>query len=128
MTQTILIVDDNEMNLKLLEAMLRTRGYALRKARSGDEALTAIAASHPDLVLLDIQMPGLSGIEVVRLLRTVPDTALLPVIAVTAMAMKGDRETILAAGFSDYLAKPYRMTEVAQIVARWLPSPGADTP
>jgi CheY-like chemotaxis protein len=70
---------------------------------------------------MDVQMPGLSGIDVARTIRSMPALAELPLVAITAMAMKGDREEILAAGFNDYLAKPYKMGELLALVARWLP-------
>ncbi len=121
MAQTILVVDDNEANLRLINAVLRTRGYDLLEARSGEVALETLAAQRPSLVLMDVQMPGLSGIDVARTIRSMPALAELPLVAITAMAMKGDREEILAAGFNDYLAKPYKMGELLVLVARWLP-------
>jgi CheY-like chemotaxis protein len=81
-----------------------------------------LAAERPSLVLMDVQMPGLSGIDVARTIRAMPALAELPLVAITAMAMKGDREEILAAGFNDYLAKPYKMGELLALVARWLPT------
>jgi CheY-like chemotaxis protein len=121
MAQTILVVDDNEANLRLINAVLRTRGYDLLEARSGEAALEALATQRPSLVLMDVQMPGLSGIDVARTIRAMPALADLPLVAITAMAMKGDREEIMAAGFNDYLAKPYKMGELLALVARWLP-------
>lgn len=121
MTQTILIVDDNETNLRLLKAVLQTRGYALWEANNGEAALAVLAEQTPDLVLMDVQMPGLSGLEIMRRIRAMPHLAHLTMIAVTAMAMKGDREAIIAAGFNDYLAKPYRTADLIGIVARYLP-------
>ncbi len=122
MVHTILVVDDNEANLRLITAVLKTRGYHLVQAMSGEAALETLADERPALVLMDVQMPGLSGIDVARTIRAMPDRADLPLIAITAMAMKGDREEILAAGFNDYLAKPYKMGELLALVARWLPA------
>lgn len=122
MGRTILIVDDNETNLRLIGAVLRTRGYTLREAMTGEMALAIVAETPLDMVLLDVQMPGLSGLDVVRQIRAIPAHRALPVIAITAMAMKGDREAVLAAGFTDYLAKPYRTADVLALVARHLPS------
>ncbi len=122
MAETILIVDDNEANLRLINAVLKTRGYALLEAMSGEAALEMLAAQRPALVLMDVQMPGLSGTDVARMIRAMPTLADLPLIAITAMAMKGDREEILAAGFNDYLAKPYKMGDLLSLVARWLPT------
>jgi CheY-like chemotaxis protein len=126
MAQTILVVDDNEANLRLINAVLRTRGYDLVEARSGEAALESLATQRPSLVLMDVQMPGLSGIDVARTIRAMPALAELPLVAITAMAMKGDREEIMAAGFNDYLAKPYKMGELLALVARWLPAEAED--
>lgn len=124
MARAILVVDDNEANLRLINAVLKTRGYELLEATSGEAALEVLASQQPSLVLMDVQMPGLSGIDVAREIRAMPALAELPLIAITAMAMKGDREEILAAGFNDYLAKPYKMGELLGLVARWLPDEG----
>ena len=121
MAETILVVDDNEANLRLINAVLKTRGYELLEAMSGEVALEILAAERPALVLMDVQMPGLSGIDVAQRIRATPSLADLPLIAITAMAMKGDREEILSAGFNDYLAKPYKMADLLSLVARWLP-------
>jgi CheY-like chemotaxis protein len=122
MAGTILVVDDNEANLRLITAVLKTRGYGLIEARSGEAALAAIMDQRPALVLMDVQMPGMSGIDVARAVRAMPDTGDLPLIAITAMAMKGDREEILDAGFNDYLAKPYKMADLLGVVTKWLPA------
>ena len=122
MAETILVVDDNEANLRLINAVLKTRGYELLEAMSGEVALEILAAERPALVLMDVQMPGLSGIDVAQRIRATPSLADLPLIAITAMAMKGDREEILSAGFNDYLAKPYKMADLLSLVARWLPA------
>lgn len=122
MAQTILVVDDNEANLRLMNAVLKTRGYELIEARSGEAALETLTRLHPSLVLMDVQMPGLSGIDVARAIRAMPTMADVPLVAITAMAMKGDREAVLAAGFNDYVAKPYKMGELLALVARWLPA------
>jgi CheY-like chemotaxis protein len=116
----VLIVDDNPTNLRLICSILETRGYRLLEATSGAQALGILERERPDLVLLDIQMPNLSGTEVARRVRHNPNTAHLKLIAVTALAMPGDRETILASGFNDYVAKPYRITDVLNTIERWL--------
>jgi CheY-like chemotaxis protein len=121
MTRTILVMDDNEAKPRLINAVLKTRGYQLMEATSGEAALETVTTTQPALVLMDVQMPGLSGIDVARTIRAMPALADLPLIAITAMAMRGDREAILAVGFNDYLAKPYKMGELLSLVARWLP-------
>ena len=116
----MLIVDDNPTNLRLICGILETRGYRLLEATSGAQALGILERERPDLVLLDIQMPDLSGTEVAQRVRHNPNTAHLKLIAVTALAMPGDRETILASGFNDYVAKPYRIADVLNTIERWL--------
>ncbi len=116
----VLIVDDNPTNLRLIYGILETRGYRLLEATSGAQALGILERERPDLVLLDIQMPNLSGTEVARHVRNNPRMAHLKLIAVTALAMPGDRETILASGFNDYVAKPYRIADVLSTIERWL--------
>jgi two-component system cell cycle response regulator DivK len=122
MSGAIMVLDDNEANLRVIAAVLKTRGYRLIEATSGESALAAIEDHQPALVLIDEQMPGMSGINVARAVRKLPATAALPLIATRAMAMKGDREEILAAGFNDYLAKPYKMADLLSVVSRWLPA------
>lgn len=116
----VLVVDDNPTNLRLLSGILETQGYKLLEATDGTEALAVLERETPDLVLLDIQMPDMSGTEVVQRVRTNPRTAHLKLVAITALAMPGDRETILKSGFNDYIAKPYRIADVLEKVKRWL--------
>jgi two-component system, cell cycle response regulator DivK len=118
--KTILIVDDNPTNLRLMGDVLTSRGYIYIAETSGQGALDRIKADSPDLVLLDVQMPGLSGTDVARIVRSTPEIAHTRLVAITAMAMRGDKETILAAGFDDYLAKPYKLGELVSTVSRWL--------
>ncbi len=101
----VAIVEDNADNQLLLEAMLEGR-YATEAYDNGAEALDGLPRSRPDVVLLDISLPGMDGVEVLRRLRTDPGLGQVPVIALTAHAMNGDREKYLAAGFDDYVAKP----------------------
>jgi two-component system, cell cycle response regulator DivK len=113
-------VDDNPTNLRLMGDVLTSRGYIYIAETSGQGALDRIKAASPDLVLLDVQMPGLSGTDVARIVRNTPEIAHTKLVAITAMAMRGDKETILAAGFDDYLAKPYKLGELVSTVTRWL--------
>ncbi|MBB6097748.1 CheY-like chemotaxis protein [Deinobacterium chartae] len=118
----ILIVDDHPTNLLLLKDLLASRGYAVTAVDNGQDALQEVARARPDLLLLDIQMPGLSGTEVLRVLRQAPETRDLKVIALTALAMSGDRESILASGFDDYISKPFKFAELFATIARHLGS------
>lgn len=114
---TILIVEDNPANLKLATLLLEKAGYAVLTAADG-EAGVRLAGKHlPDLVLMDIQMPGIDGLEATRRLRTDPATSGLRIVALTALAMKGDEERIRAAGCDGYIAKPFRPAEFLEKVA-----------
>jgi two-component system cell cycle response regulator DivK len=106
MTHVILVVDDNERNLKLLRDVLEYAGYDVRVARTGEDGVTLAVSEPPDLVLMDLQLPGIDGIEALRQLRESPRTADIPVVAVTTLAMKQDRERALEAGFDGYVEKP----------------------
>jgi two-component system cell cycle response regulator DivK len=106
MTHVILVVEDNERNLKLLRDVLEYAGYDVRAARTGEDGIALAASELPDLVLMDLQLPGIDGMEALRQLRESPRTADIPVVAVTAQAMKHDRERALQAGFDGYVEKP----------------------
>jgi two-component system, cell cycle response regulator DivK len=114
--ERILVVEDNELNMKLLRDVLVVKGYRALEATTGQEAI-ALATEHaPDLVLMDIQLPDLDGVEALRRLRTDERTAAIPVLAVTAQAMQGDRERFLAEGFDGYVTKPVNVQELLGIV------------
>jgi two-component system, cell cycle response regulator DivK len=106
MTHVILVVEDNERNLKLLRDVLEYAGYDVRVARTAEDGITLAVKEPPDLVLMDLQLPGIDGVEALRRLRDNPRTADIPVVAVTAQAMKQDRERALDAGFDGYVEKP----------------------
>ena len=106
MTHVILVVEDNERNLKLLRDVLEYAGYDVRAARTAEDGIALAASELPDLVLMDLQLPGIDGMEALRQLRESPRTADIPVVAVTAQAMKHDRERALQAGFDGYVEKP----------------------
>ncbi|MBP8294565.1 MAG: response regulator [Burkholderiales bacterium] len=113
---TILIVEDNERNLKLVRDLLQVKGYATLEAVTGEEGVRLATEHKPDLVLMDIQLPGISGIDALRILRANPDTAAIPVIAVTASVMQQDRKMITEAGFDAYVGKPISMKEFLDAV------------
>ena len=106
MSYVILVVEDNERNLKLVRDVLEYAGYDVRVARTAEDGITLAVSEPPDLVLMDLQLPGIDGMEALRRLRESPPTADIPVVAVTAQAMKQDRERALAAGFNGYIEKP----------------------
>jgi len=102
----ILIVDDNELNLELARDILEMEGFAVRTASSGEDGLREARSWHPDLILMDLRMPGMSGLAAMEAIKADPETAAIPVAALTASAMKGDRERLLEKGFDAYLEKP----------------------
>ena len=116
--ELVMIVDDNELNLKLLRDVLRFEGYRTVEATTGASALTLAADDPPAVVLMDVGLPDQSGVEAMRRLRAEPATRTARVLAVTASAMVGDRERLMAAGFDDYLAKPIRTRELVERVRR----------
>ena len=116
----ILIVEDNEQNLKLFHDLLITKGYKVMSARDGDSALAKIYQEIPDLIIMDIQIPRIDGIEVTRRIRKKFPAENIAIIAVTAHAMKGDREDLLKAGFDDYMPKPINISTFLQTVEDYL--------
>jgi two-component system, cell cycle response regulator DivK len=116
----ILIVEDKASSRELLRAVLENQGYAVREAADGEEALQKARAEPPDLILLDLQMPIRSGYDVLKELRAEPRFAAIPIVAVTASAMQGDREKALAAGFNGYLTKPLPLHNLRSEIQRLL--------
>jgi len=114
----VLVAEDNAVNRELLRELLEARGYTVAEACDGEEALRMIEQTQPDILLLDIGMPGLDGFAVVRALREDARSASLPVLAVTAYAMQGDREKILSSGFDGYLSKPVNARTLAEELDR----------
>jgi two-component system, cell cycle response regulator DivK len=112
----ILIVEDNERNMKLFRDVLGATGYETLEAASGESAVTVAGEQTPDLVLMDIQLPDIDGLEALRRLRADERTAAVPVLALTAQAMQGDRERFLEAGFDGYLSKPVDVAELVRAV------------
>jgi two-component system, cell cycle response regulator DivK len=117
MSQVVLIVEDNPRNLKLARDVLNHAGYATLEAETAEDALTLARARHPALVVMDIQLRGMDGVEALGHLRSDPATADIPVMALTAFAMKDDRERFLAAGFDHYLEKPLDVREFPRQIA-----------
>jgi two-component system cell cycle response regulator DivK len=118
--ELILIVDDNEQNRKLARDVLEFAGFRTIEAGGGVEGLTLAAERRPDLILMDIRMPDLSGTEAVQKLRADGRTAAICVLALTSSTMKGDRERFLADGFDGYLEKPIRVREFPDQIRRYL--------
>lgn len=114
----ILVVEDNPINMQLMQAILSRAGHVVLQAEDAQAGLDLARRERPALIFMDIQLPGMDGLEATRLLKDDPDTRAIRVVAVTAFAMKGDRERILAAGCDDYLAKPVSYKDVLEMAAR----------
>ena len=124
-TKTILVIEDNALNKQLLHDLLTAHGYAVIEATEGMEGLRLARACKPDLILLDIQLPDISGLEVAASLKRDVALRAVPVIAVTAFAMRGDEERIRDAGCDDYIAKPIWSRQLLQAIRRFLSAPSA---
>jgi two-component system, cell cycle response regulator DivK len=123
MAKTVLIVEDNELNMKLFHDLLEAHGYATLATRNGIEALDLARKHRPDLILMDIQLPEVSGLEVTKHLKDDDELRHIPVVAVTAFAMKGDEERILAGGCEAYLSKPISVSKFIETVRHFLGAP-----
>jgi len=117
MKHKVLIVEDNPMNMRLIEMILKSDDYLLLKAIDGEEALTIATIDHPDLVLMDIRLPKLNGLEVARRLKQNAQLSHIPIIALTAHAMKGDEEKAFEAGCDNYVSKPIDTRQLPRLVA-----------
>ncbi len=128
MKEKILIVEDNPRNMRLLEMTLRAKGYTLLAAIDGGEALDIAVREQPDLILMDIQLPKVNGLAVTRKLRETPGFSHIPIIAITAHAMKGDVERAIRAGCNAYLPKPVNTRKLPGLIATLLLQRQKDIP
>jgi two-component system, cell cycle response regulator DivK len=119
--KTVLIVEDNDLNMKLFNDLLEAHGYSTLQTKDGVEALRLARQHRPDLILMDIQLPEISGLEVTKWLKEDDSLRAIPVIAVTAFAMKGDEEKIRNGGCEAYIAKPISVASFLRTVERFLP-------
>lgn len=122
-TATILVVEDNRLNMKLVRDVLEFAGYDVVGATSGEEGVELAAELRPDLMLMDLQLPGIDGTEALRRIRLAPGAAPVPVVAVTASAMAADREAASRAGFDGFLEKPINARALPSLVAAYLAGP-----
>ena len=116
----IMHVEDNKYNRKIVRDLLSKNNYELVEAQNGEAALDALALRRPDLILMDIQLPKLSGFEVTRIIRTDPALAQIPVIAITSFALSGDDRLALEAGCNAYIAKPFRPRDLLEMIRRFI--------
>jgi two-component system cell cycle response regulator DivK len=120
MPKTVLVVEDNELNMKLFHDLLEANGYDIVQTRNGLEAIDLAREHRPDLILMDIQLPEVSGLEVTKWIKEDDDLRTIPVIAVTAFAMKGDEERIRQGGCEAYLSKPISVSKFVETVKTFL--------
>jgi len=120
MPKTILIVEDNDLNMKLFNDLLQANGYNTVQTKSGMEALQLTREHRPDLILMDIQLPEISGLEVTKRLKADDELKHIPIVAVTAFAMKGDEEKILEGGCEGYIAKPISVPSFLETIAKFI--------
>ena len=116
--KTVLVVEDNDLNMKLFHDLLEAHGYNILQTKDGMEAMRLAREHHPDLILMDIQLPEVSGLEVTKWLKEDDALKSIPVVAITAFAMKGDEEKIRSGGCEGYIAKPISVTSFLETVAR----------
>jgi two-component system cell cycle response regulator DivK len=120
MTKRVLVVEDHEDNRQILRVLLGSAGYQMVEAHDGETALTTAASERPDLILMDIQLPGLDGYEATRRIKADPALSGIPIIAVTSYALSGDEEKARAAGCSAYVTKPYSPLELLKKLREYL--------
>ncbi|MCQ0990014.1 response regulator [Jiella marina] len=120
MAKTVMIVEDNELNMKLFRDLLVAHGYETVQTRSGLSAVELARQNRPDLILMDIQLPEISGLDVTKQLKADPELHQIPVVAVTAFAMKGDEERIRQGGCEAYISKPISVTRFMEVVRSFL--------
>lgn len=120
MSKTVLIVEDNDLNMKLFHDLLEAHGIGTIETRDGHNVLELARAHKPDLILMDIQLPEVSGLDVTRWLKDDPELKSIPVIAVTAFAMKGDEQKIREGGCEDYISKPISVSRFIEVIQHYL--------
>lgn len=120
MAKKVLIVEDNELNMKLFHDLLEAHGIDTVETRNGNDVLDIARESKPDLILMDIQLPEISGLDVTKMLKADEELKSIPVIAVTAFAMKGDEEKIREGGCEDYISKPISVTQFLEVINKHL--------
>ncbi|PJB72726.1 MAG: two-component system response regulator [Alphaproteobacteria bacterium CG_4_9_14_3_um_filter_47_13] len=120
MAKKILIVEDNELNMKLFHDLLEAHGFETLETKNGNEVLDIVRKNKPDLILMDIQLPEVSGLDVTRWIKADDELRHIPVIAVTAFAMKGDEQKIREGGCEDYISKPISVTGFIEVIEKYL--------
>lgn len=125
--ERILIVEDNPLNMELVSDLLQVRGYQVMEATTGQQALELVRRYHPDLILMDVQLPGLDGLSLTKMLKSDPTTEDIIVVAITAHAMRGDEAKVYEAGCSAYIPKPIDTRELPKVVSGFLQKKGVES-
>lgn len=120
MPEKVLLIEDNDKNRKLVKILLKAKGYEIIEAITGEEALNCLQTCKPDIILLDIQLPNMDGLTLAKKIKSQPETKDIPIIAVTAYAMKGDKEKMLDSGCDAYISKPIDTRSLPLIVANFV--------
>ncbi len=120
--ETILVVEDNVMNMELITDILEVKGYEVLQATTGSDALDLVNSKHPDLILMDIQLPGLDGLTITGIIKDNPDIRDIPIVAITAHAMRGDEEKVREAGCDGYISKPIDTRKLPDTIQGFLDS------
>jgi len=120
MSKTVLIVEDNELNMKLFQDLLEAHDFKTVQTKNGHDVVDMAREHRPDLILMDIQLPEISGLDVTKMLKADEDLKSIPVIAVTAFAMKGDEQKIREGGCEDYISKPISVTDFLDVIKKYL--------
>ena len=118
--KNVMVVEDNEKNRKLMRVVLKAKGYNVIEATTGEEALTILKNQKPDIILMDIQLPGIDGLTLVRQIKADPLIKDIPIIAVTAYAMKGDEQKFMECGCDSYVSKPINTQELPLVVEKYI--------
>lgn len=118
--KNVMVVEDNEKNRKLMRVVLKSKGYAVIEAATGEEALNLLKNQKPDIILMDIQLPGIDGLTLIKQIKADAMTKEIPIIAVTAYAMKGDEQKILETGCDAYVSKPINTQELPLIIEKYI--------
>lgn len=118
--KNVMVVEDNEKNRKLMRVILKAKGYSVIEATTGEEAMTILKNQKPDIILMDIQLPGIDGLTLIKQIKGAVVTKDIPIIAVTAYAMKGDEQKILDTGCDAYMSKPINTQELPLIVEKYI--------
>ena len=126
MTKTVLVVEDNELNMKLFKDLLEAHGMNAIETRDGLNVLDIAREHKPDLILMDIQLPEVSGLDVTKMLKADEELKSIPVIAVTAFAMKGDEQKIREGGCQDYISKPISVSNFIEVIQKHMTPPSAE--